>query len=156
MISIYFYAVAILYLSAPSEAKWRNCSTDDSYGELTKLEITSCDVNADGRCVLKRNSQGTLTLGFKAVKDIPEVKALVHGIVFDVPVPFNLPNANGCKDSGLECPLKSGGNNVYISTLPIEKRYPKVFVDVKWELVIPNADGTTTPIVCVIIPSKVI
>lgn len=35
------------------------------------------------------------------------VKAVVHGVILGVPVAFQLPNPDGCKDSGLECPLSS-------------------------------------------------
>lgn len=51
---------------------------------------------------------------------------MVHGIILGVPVAFQLPNPDGCKDSGLTCPLTTGSSYKYGSTLPILKKYPKV------------------------------
>lgn len=55
-----------------------------------------------------------------------KVKAVVHGVVLDVPVPFNLPNSDGCVDSGLKCPLQAGQDYTYETSLPVLKKYPRV------------------------------
>lgn len=66
-------------------------------------------------------------------------------------VPFKLPNANACVDSNLECPLKKNVSYEYSSSFPILKIYPKVDVEVKYEL--KNSEGKD--IVCVLIPVKI-
>lgn len=52
--------------------------------------------------------------------------AVVHGIILGVPVAFQLPNPDGCKDSGLECPLATGNTYHYQASLPVLRKYPKV------------------------------
>lgn len=56
------------------------------------------------------------------------VTAVVHGVILGVPVAFQLPNPDGCKDSGLECPLTAGKSYHYQATLPVLKKYPKVII----------------------------
>nr|CAI5834128.1 unnamed protein product [Callosobruchus analis] len=41
-------------------------------------------------------------------------------------MPFDLPNPDGCKDSGLTCPIKAGQTYTYIAALPISSKYPRV------------------------------
>ncbi|KXJ72780.1 hypothetical protein RP20_CCG017265 [Aedes albopictus] len=83
-------------------------------------------------------------------EQLPELKAVVHGIILGMEVPFNLPNPDGCKDSGLECPLAAGTEYKYSTTLPVLKQYPKVAVEVKWELKSGGKD-----VICVKIPAKI-
>lgn len=59
-------------------------------------------------------------------RNVTSVKAVVHGILGVVPVPFNLPNPNGCVDSNLTCPLQSGTEYTYVATLPVLEEYPRV------------------------------
>lgn len=59
-------------------------------------------------------------------EDLSELKAVVHGIILGMEVPFKLPNDDGCKDSGLECPLTKDTSYRYSTTLPVLKQYPKV------------------------------
>lgn len=66
-------------------------------------------------------------------------------------MPFPLPNGNGCLNSGIECPLVSGNSYTYVATLPVLKAYPKVKVEVKWQL----KTGSGDDIVCVLIPAKI-
>lgn len=66
-------------------------------------------------------------------------------------VPFKLPNPNACVDSNLECPLKKGNVYTYDASFPVLKIYPKLDVEVKYEL--KNSEGKD--IVCVLIPVKI-
>jgi hypothetical protein len=54
-------------------------------------------------------------------------------------------------DSGLECPLTKGNNYKYEASFPVLKVYPKVNVEVKYEL----KDDEGKDIVCVTIPVKI-
>ncbi|KAI8431952.1 hypothetical protein MSG28_004487 [Choristoneura fumiferana] len=69
----------------------------------------------------------------------------------NLPVPFPLPQPDACKGSGLTCPLKAGEVANYAATLPVLKSYPKVKVDVKWELKNENDQD----LVCIMIPARI-
>lgn len=45
--------------------------------------------------------------------DVAEVKAIVHGIIMGVEVPFPLPQSDGCNESGMVCPLSKGKNTIF-------------------------------------------
>ena len=49
----------------------------------------------------------------------------VYGIIAHIPVPFNLPNNDGCT-LGLTCPINDGDNLQESVTLPILDEYPQV------------------------------
>lgn len=61
-----------------------------------------------------------------AAEDVTKVSAVVHGILSGIPVPFPLDNPDGCKDSGLTCPLKSGQPVNYKTSIFVRDSYPKV------------------------------
>lgn len=54
------------------------------------------------------------------------MKAIVHGVILGVEVPFDLPNPDACLQSGFTCPLKNGETYTYSATLPVLKSYPRV------------------------------
>lgn len=52
-------------------------------------------------------------------------KAVVHGIIAGVHVPFPIPNDDGCK-SGIQCPINKQKTYQYVATLPVKSEYPSV------------------------------
>lgn len=62
--------------------------------------------------------------------DIKAVKAVVHGIVAGIPIPFPVPNPDACKNSNLVCPLKSGQTYVYQDVIPVATTYPTVSIPI--------------------------
>lgn len=92
-------------------------------------------------------------VGFLVVVDgdAQTVTTVVHGIIMGVEMPFPLQNPNGCVDSGLQCPLSKDSEYEYVASLSVLKSYPKVKVEVKWEL----RNEKNENIVCVLIPAKI-
>ncbi|XP_061516743.1 NPC intracellular cholesterol transporter 2 homolog a isoform X1 [Anopheles gambiae] len=108
-----------------SAAEFANCANETAIGKYTQVEVSNC-ADSDNSCVLKRNSNATISITFTSGEDLSELKAVVHGIILGMEVPFKLPNDDGCKDSGLECPLTKDTSYRYSTTLPVLKQYPKV------------------------------
>lgn len=52
----------------------------------------------------------------------------VYGKIASVTIPFPIPEDDGCKDSGLSCPLQSGTEYNYTMTIPVRKLYPQVIL----------------------------
>lgn len=61
-------------------------------------------------------------------KAASSVTADVHGVIAGVPVPFPLSQPDGCKNSGLTCPLKAGTTYSYNNTIPVKRSYPSVSI----------------------------
>lgn len=59
------------------------------------------------------------------VVDSQTSKAVVHGIIAGVPVPYAIDNDNGC-DSGISCPIKTKQQYSYVTRLPVKQVYPSV------------------------------
>lgn len=55
-------------------------------------------------------------------------KAVVHGIIAGIAVPFPIPIEDGCK-SGIQCPIQKQQNYHYMTALPVKSEYPAV----SWE-----------------------
>ncbi|XP_062563288.1 NPC intracellular cholesterol transporter 2 homolog a-like [Armigeres subalbatus] len=128
---------------------FENCGDENTIGNYSLVEVSRCNL-AESACVLKRNTNATISITFTSDEEVSELKAVVHGIIMGMEVPFKLPNDDGCKDSGLECPLPADVEHKYTTTLPVLKQYPKVAVEVKWELKAGDKD-----VICVKIPAKI-
>ena len=50
---------------------------------------------------------------------------MVHGIVMGIPVPFPIPESDGCK-SGIRCPIEKDKTYNYVNKLPVKSEYPSV------------------------------
>ncbi|KAG8176971.1 hypothetical protein JTE90_029420 [Oedothorax gibbosus] len=77
--------------------------------------------------------------------------AVVHGVIGGMPLPFPVPNPDGCKFGGLTCPLENGKTYTYTHNLFIRSSYPPLGVKVRWEL----QDEAGKDIVCIEIPCHI-
>ncbi|GFY42706.1 NPC intracellular cholesterol transporter 2 [Trichonephila inaurata madagascariensis] len=145
-----FACVALFVLAVQvSGTKFSDCGS--SSGQVTAVEVTDCPDNVDP-CILGRGSSKGITIKFASKTDSKTVKAVVHGVIGGVPLPFSLPKPkdDGCK-TGLACPLKNGESYTYSNNLDIKSSYPPLAVTVRWEL----KDDNSNDIICVEIPCKI-
>lgn len=143
------FVITVIVLLASAQAKfYSDCGS--KLATIDMVGVSGCAETAK-ECVLKRNTNISISLDFTPSKDVKAIEAEVHGVIMNLPVPFPLPQPDACKNNGLTCPLKAGQKASYVATLPVLKSYPKVKVDVKWEL--KNEDDEN--LVCVLIPSKI-
>jgi len=91
-------------------------------GSIVDVDITGC---TKAPCLFQRGQNYTLTLKFKANANTKTLTNHVYGVIAHIPVPFHLPNDDGCQ-LGLTCPIKSGDLLSESVTLPILTQYPKV------------------------------
>ncbi|CAH2229683.1 ecdysteroid-regulated 16 kDa protein [Pararge aegeria] len=143
-----FYMTVVVLVASAQAKFYTDCGSKLSTVE--RVGVSGCSEDAT-ECVLKRNSNVTISVDFTPTVDAKSLETVVHGVIMSLPVPFPLPQPDACKDCGLTCPIKAGNIANYKSTLPVLKSYPKVKVDVKWEL--QNAAGED--LVCVLIPARI-
>ena len=131
-------------------ATFSNC--ESTLGRYTEVSVSGCQAS-DARCALVRGTNASISIKFIPNKDITQVKARVYGILIDIPVPFPLEKPDVCKDpdDGVSCPLHKDQEYHYTTTLFVQKNFPRVNVDIKWELV--NEKGEK--IVCIEFPARV-
>lgn len=117
-------------------------------GKLINVDVSPCPKQP---CPLVRGSTYTINVTFTSEEDAPSCSAAVYGYIGQLPVPFPLPEPDGCK-SGLSCPLKSGTTYTYISKMEIKPQYPKIKLVVLWKL----HDADSKNLFCWEIPVQII
>lgn len=141
------FLLSVAVLLAGVQAKfYTDCGS--KLANIQSIGVSNCEDSAK-ECILKRNTNVTISINFTPTKDVTQMETEVHGIIMNLPVPFPLPQPDACKESGMTCPLPAGKEVNYKATLPILKSYPKLKVDVKWEL--KNNDDE---FVCILIQAK--
>ncbi|KAL4715615.1 hypothetical protein ACJJTC_006194 [Scirpophaga incertulas] len=143
------FVITVSILAASAQAKfYTDCGSKLS--QVESVGVNGCSDNAK-ECILKRNTNATISIVFTPTQDVKSLETEVHGVIMNLPVPFPLPQPDACKDNGLSCPLKANEQVSYKTSMQVLKSYPKVKVDVKWELKNENGDD----VVCVLIPAKI-
>lgn len=125
---------------------FRDCGSKT--GSIVSVDVTDCP---RAPCKFQRGQNYTLTLNFKSNTDSKTLVNHVYGVIAHVPIPFHLPNDNGCT-LGLKCPIKSGDTLTEAVTLPILNQYPKISVMVKWVAV----DEAGKNMICFEFPVKIV
>ncbi|XP_015119973.1 NPC intracellular cholesterol transporter 2 homolog a [Diachasma alloeum] len=143
-------ALVVCLSALASAAEFKDCGS--SVGKYSSISISDCGAS-DSECILTKGTNATIEISFSTVEPVNAVKAVVHGILTGVPIPFPISHPDACAnpDTGITCPLKKDQAYTYRKTFPILAQYPKVKVEVKWEL----QNEKRQDIVCILIPAKI-
>ncbi|XP_066967434.1 uncharacterized protein [Macrobrachium rosenbergii] len=118
--------------------------------DLSQVKITGCDPSYS-HCRLIRGKSAKMILPFIPARSTSRLQPVVHGLLANIiPIPFAIPESDGCKNSGLSCPLPPGSIQTYVAELPVQQNYPKIRIGVKWQLV----DDLNNNVVCIIFPAE--
>ncbi|XP_017845181.1 ecdysteroid-regulated 16 kDa protein [Drosophila busckii] len=120
-----------------------------------EVTISNCPKN---KCILKRNTEASITMKIKPERDFNELNSDIQGIILDVPLPFpgyygtsacpHIYDAAGEKQVG--CPLKAGETYTYKNSFKILPLYPTVTLEIHWGLGDKQGDAA-----CFQIPAKI-
>jgi len=144
MYSFAVFAVLIACAIA-TPVKFKDCGSKT--GAIKTVDISGCDTFP---CKLKRGTTADVQVDFTSNIDTKTLKAVVHGRVAGIPLPFPIPNSDGCK-SNCKCPVTKGSQNLYKNSIDVSTHYPKVQVMVKWEL----RDDNNNDVFCFVIPAEI-
>ena len=135
-IQILVTMVTLAYVANSQQPIFKDCGSQ--VGKLVNVTVSGC---SSVPCMVKKGQTYTLTATFLSNEAASQAWAVVHGIVGGVPVPYHITNPNGCVDSGIQCPMKTGSTYSYSSSLTIMTYLPEIKVLVKWELADAKTDG---------------
>nr|XP_058142169.1 NPC intracellular cholesterol transporter 2-like [Dasypus novemcinctus] len=124
-------ALLVLALSAAALAEpthFLDCGS--TVGVLKELNVSPCPTEP---CQLHKGQSYSVNVTFSSNVQSQNSTALVHGILFGVEVPFQIPEPDGCK-SGIKCPILKDKTYSYLNKLPVKSEYPSVKLVVTWEL----------------------
>ncbi|XP_028995077.1 NPC intracellular cholesterol transporter 2-like [Betta splendens] len=119
-----------------------------SSGKVVSVDIVPCNTVP---CQLHKGESYTVNVTLSSDVDSNGCTAVVHGVIAGIPVPFSIPNSDGCK-SGIECPVQKGRNYNYVATLPVKTDYPSISLTVKWEL----TDDSKEDLFCIMFPVEIV
>uniref|UniRef100_A0AAQ6IMR3 NPC intracellular cholesterol transporter 2 n=1 Tax=Anabas testudineus TaxID=64144 RepID=A0AAQ6IMR3_ANATE len=112
--------VCLIGLSCVEMLHYKTCPSP--CGKVDTVDVTPC--NSDP-CKLQKGQTYSVNVTFTSDVDSQASKAVVHGIIAGVHVPFPIPNDDGCK-SGIQCPINKQKTYQYVATLPVKSEYPSV------------------------------
>ncbi|KAL3873785.1 hypothetical protein ACJMK2_036870 [Sinanodonta woodiana] len=100
-------------------------------GTIASVDVYPCPSQP---CIFRHGINGTVKVTFKTVFPALSLKTELYAILAGVSASLPLPNPDGCKDSGITCPIKAGSLVTYHTTVPVLKQYPSLRLVVKWVL----------------------
>ncbi|GFX63309.1 NPC intracellular cholesterol transporter 2 [Trichonephila clavipes] len=126
------------------------CWGSSKTGKVLNVQVTGCETS--DVCEFKRGEKYNFDVSFESLTDSASLRAVIHGIVGGVAIPFPIQNANACEHSEIECPLQTGQTYNYGYEIEVRNTYPTLKADVKWEL----KDDKNQDVFCVQIPVQVV
>ncbi|KAK6481480.1 NPC intracellular cholesterol transporter 2-like [Huso huso] len=113
--SLALVLASLVAVSVAEPIKYLDCGS--VVGKISSVDVTPCTVNT----VVSSDAASQTS------------KAIVHGVIAGVPIPFPIPNEDGCK-SGIQCPIQQQKTYSYVNQLPVKTEYPSLKLVVEWEL----------------------
>jgi len=138
--------LCLIGLSCAEPVKFKDCGSDA--GTVTLVNISPCPTQP---CQLKKGGSYSVNVTFSSGVQSKTSKAVVHGVIAGVPVPFPIPNEDGCT-SGIQCPIQQTQVYNYLNTLPVKTDYPAIKLVVKWEL----RDDSSKDLFCILFPVQIV
>ncbi|XP_055496109.1 NPC intracellular cholesterol transporter 2-like [Leucoraja erinacea] len=118
----------LLALCSAQPVKFKDCGS--TTGKIIIVDITPCPSLP---CILRKGQSYAVNVTFASKTSSQRIVAAVFGIMSGIPIPFNVPNSDGCK-SGIQCPIRNNQIYHYLNYLPVKMQYPSVKLVVEWEL----------------------
>ncbi|XP_039992241.1 NPC intracellular cholesterol transporter 2-like [Xiphias gladius] len=117
-------------------------------GKVVMVDISPCP---NQPCQLHKGQSYSVNVTFTSTVESKTSKALVHGIIAGVSIPFPIPKEDGCQ-SGIQCPIQKQQTYHYQNTLPVKSEYPAIKLVVEWEL----RDDNKQDLFCIRFPVQIV
>ncbi|XP_077394187.1 NPC intracellular cholesterol transporter 2-like [Festucalex cinctus] len=140
------FLLCLMGLTCAVPVKYVDCGS--SSGKVIIVDITPCPVQP---CQLHKGQSYSVNVTFSSTVQSKTSKAVVHGVIAGVPVPFPIPIEDGCK-SGIQCPIQKQKSYHYLNQLPVKMQYPAIKLVVEWEL----RDDAEEDLFCIKFPVEIV
>uniref|UniRef100_A0A3Q4ABF5 NPC intracellular cholesterol transporter 2 n=1 Tax=Mola mola TaxID=94237 RepID=A0A3Q4ABF5_MOLML len=142
----FIFLCCLIAFTCADPVKFLDCGS--STGKVAIVDITPC---ASQPCQLHKGQSYSVNVTFNSGVESTTSKAVVHGIIAGVPIPFPIPVEDGCK-CGIECPIQTQKSYHYVTSLPVKSEYPAIKLVVKWEL----KDDNQKDLFCIEFPVQIV
>ncbi|XP_052009259.1 NPC intracellular cholesterol transporter 2 [Xyrauchen texanus] len=126
--------------------RFLDCGSED--GKVFEVDILPCSKQP---CQLHKGQSYTVNVTFSSDVISQTSKAVVHGVLAGLPVPFPIPVEDGCK-CGILCPIQPQQMYSYVNQLPVKSEYPAIKLVVEWEL----KDDSSKDLFCIKFPVQIV
>ncbi|CAL8272608.1 unnamed protein product [Merluccius merluccius] len=138
--------VCAVALTCAEPVKYVDCGS--AVGKVSMVDINPCPRQP---CQLRKGQSYSVNVTFSSAVESQTSKAIVHGVIAGVPIPFAIPVQDGCK-SGIACPIEKESNYHYVNELPVKEIYPSIKLVVEWEL----RDDDGKDLFCIEFPVQIV
>lgn len=138
--------LCLIGFTCADPVKYIDCGS--SAGKVTMVDINPCSKQP---CELHKGQSYSVNVTFSSGVTSQTSTAVVHGIIAGLPVPFPIPNNDGCK-SGIQCPIQKQQVYNYMTALPVKSEYPSIKLTVEWEL----KDERQEDLFCIKFPVQIV
>ncbi|KAK2102692.1 Phosphatidylglycerol/phosphatidylinositol transfer protein [Saguinus oedipus] len=141
------FLLLVFYAAAQAEpVHFLDCGSVD--GVIKEVNVSPCPTQP---CQLSKGQSYSVNVTFTSNIQSKSSKAVVHGILMGVLVPFPIPEPDGCK-SGINCPIQKDKTYSYLNKLPVKSEYPSIKLVVEWQL----QDDANRSLFCWRIPVQIV
>ncbi|XP_062326062.1 NPC intracellular cholesterol transporter 2-like [Osmerus eperlanus] len=137
---------SLVALTGAVPVKYLDCGS--AVGKVSMVDINPCPTQP---CQLRKGQSYAVNVTFSSEVQSDTSKAVVHGVIAGVPIPFPIPIEDGCK-SGISCPIQKQKSYTYVNQLPVKTEYPSLKLVVEWEL----RDDTGKDLFCIKFPVQIV
>ncbi|KAJ8341587.1 hypothetical protein SKAU_G00338780 [Synaphobranchus kaupii] len=142
---VVFICLSLFVLTYAEPVKFKDCGS--AVAKVSTVDIVPCPKQP---CELRKGQSYSVNVTFTSNDESQSSKAVVHGVIAGVPIPFPIPNDDGCK-SGVACPIQKDKTYSYVAQLPVKTQYPSIKLVVEWEL----RDDSSNDLFCVKFPVQI-
>jgi len=137
---------SLIVFTSADPVKFLDCGS--AAGKVSIVDILPCPRQP---CQLKKGQSYSVNVTFSSSVESKTSKAVVHGVIAGLPVPFPIPDDDGCT-SGIQCPIEKGEAYTYVNQLPVKSAYPNIRLVVEWEL----RDDASKDLFCIKFPVQIV
>jgi len=137
---------SLVVFTCADPVKFIDCGS--AAGKVSIVDIVPCPQQP---CQLHKGQSYSVNVTFSSTVESTTSKAVVHGVIAGLPVPFPIPNDDGCK-SGIQCPIEKQKSYTYVNQLPVKTEYPSIRLVVEWEL----RDDAGKDLFCIKFPVQIV
>ncbi|CAF1172731.1 unnamed protein product [Rotaria sordida] len=144
-----FFLLILLFCSinfVSTATPYRVCQSE--LGTIKTFDVTGCTT---APCKFVKGNTYTMSITFQSKASSITAKVSIHGIIAGVPIPFPLPDPDGCK-LGIKCPVNEGDINTASLSLPVLPSYPSMSLYVKIEII---GDNKNQDYACLKFPATI-
>ncbi|KAJ8390812.1 hypothetical protein AAFF_G00099440 [Aldrovandia affinis] len=142
---VLYICLSLFVLTNAEPVRFLDCGSD--VGKVSSVDIKPCPKQP---CELRKGQSYAVNVTFTSNDESQTSKAVVHGVIAGIPVPFPIPVDDGCK-SGIACPIKKETSYSYVNMLPVKTGYPSIKLVVEWEL----KDDSQKDLFCIKFPVQI-